>query len=157
MYRYVFAHSARISAGTGMIGALVLMLTGLHSEGVLVPNAGVLIWVVLAAAPMAVIGWMIGNIFWGMMLGRVVARLQGWPFAVGDRVQILSGKHKDTIALVYEVWAERGQVRVELGSASREKVKDVFCAVAICRARENESNGAVKKNRPLYSEPNQPS
>jgi hypothetical protein len=143
LYRYVLAHSAGISAGIGVIGALTLMLAGLHSEGALIPQAGVLIWFVLAAVPVAAIGWIVGIIFiWGIMLGQFAARLQGWPFAVGDRVWILSGKHRNTVAAVYEVWSERGQVRVELGPELREKVEDVYCAVAVCRARNTEPDSA---------------
>ena len=112
-----------------MIGALALMLAGLHAEGALIPQAGVLIWIALAAVPVAAIGWIVGIIFiWGMMLGHIAARLQGWPFAVGDRVWILTGRYMNTIATVYEVWTERGQVRVELGAELKEKVEDVYCA-----------------------------
>lgn len=134
------------------------MLAGLHSERALIPEAGVLIWIVLAAVPAAAIGWIIGIIFiWGMMLGHVVARLQGWPFAVGDRVWILSGRHKNSVAAVYEVWSERGQVRVELGPELRDKVEDVYCAVAVCRVRNTEPDGAATGGQPFSSETNRTS
>jgi len=134
-YRYILARTAGISAGVGVVGALALMLMSIHSEGVLIFRIGVLTWIVLVAVPVAAIGWMVGTIFlWGMVLGPVAARLQGWPFAVGDRVWILSGAHKNTITTVHEVWVERGQVRVELGPELKRKVEDVYCAVAVCRA-----------------------
>jgi len=124
------------------------MLVGLHSEGVLIPQPGVLIWIALAAVPLAAIGWIVGIIvIWGMMLGHIAARLQGWPFAVGERVWILTGRHKNTIAKVYEVWTERGQVRVELGPELKEKVEDVYCAVEICRARNTEPDGPANAGR----------
>ncbi|MHB0961502.1 MAG: hypothetical protein ACYC0X_24205 [Pirellulaceae bacterium] len=149
-HRYVLAHTAGVSAGIGVIGALALMLAGLKSHDVLVPQPGVLVWIVLAAIPMAAIGWVLGIIFlWGMVLGRVAARLQGWPFAVGDRVWILSGRHKDMLTTVYEVWTERGQVRVELGPELKDKVEDVYCAVAVCRARNIEPDGPANGNQPI--------
>lgn len=148
-HRYILAHTARVSAGIGVIGALAVMLAGLRSEGALVPQPGVLIWIVLAAIPVAAIGWVLGIIFlWGMLLGHVAARLQGWPFAVGDRVWILSGKYKDTITTVYEVWTERGQVRVELGPEIKARVDDVYCAVAVCRARNTEPSGPANGSQP---------
>lgn len=126
------------------------MLASQQSEGVLVPQPGVLLWIVLAAIPMAAIGWIVGIIFiWGMMLGHIAARLQGWPFAVGDRVWILTGRCKNTIGTVYEVWTERGQVRVELGAELKEKVEDVFCAVAVCRARNTEPDGTASGSQPI--------
>jgi len=147
--RHVLAHTARVLAGIGVIGALALMLAGLGSEGALVPQPGVLMWIVLAAIPMAAIGWVLGIIvLWGMLLGHVAARMQGWPFAVGDRVWILSGKYKDTITTVYEVWTERGQVRVELGPEMKAKVDDVYCAVAVCRARNTEPSGPANGSQP---------
>lgn len=70
-----------------------------------------------------------------MLLGPIAARLQGWPFAVGDRVWILSGRHKNRIATVYAVWLERGLVRVDLGPELRKQFDDVYCAVTVCRVR----------------------
>ncbi len=139
LHHYLLAHTANASAAIGAVGALGVLLAILHAEGVLVARVEVLIWVALAALPVAAIGWIVGIVFlWHMMLGHVAARLQGWPFAVGERVWILSGRYRDTLATVYEVWSERGQVRVELGQEAKEKVEDVFCAVAICRARNAE-------------------
>ena len=92
LHRYVLAHAAGVSAGIGVVGALALMLGGLHSQGALIPRAGVVIWILLAAVPVAAIGWIVGIIFlWGMMLGHIAARLQGWPFAVGDRSGFSAG------------------------------------------------------------------
>jgi hypothetical protein len=115
---------------------LALLLARFLSEDALVPQFNVLVWIVLAAIPVAALGYILGIILlWSLTFGHVAARLQGWPFAVGDRVWILSGKHKGTLTTVYEVWAERGQVRVDLGSEAKGKVTDVYCAVAVCRAR----------------------
>lgn len=115
-HRHIIARTAGISGSVGVVGALALMLLGLHSEGLLISHSRVWIWVTLAAVSVAAIGWIIGIILiWRIIFAPFAARLQGWPFAVGDRVWILTGKHKNTIAVVYEVWIERGQVRVEWG------------------------------------------
>jgi hypothetical protein len=144
-FRYLLAHTANISVWIGVVGALAVMLVKLHSEGILIPKFGVVIWIALAAIPVAAIGWIVGLIFiWHMMLGHVAAWLQGWPFFVGDRVWILIGKHKGTNTTVYAVWSERGQVRVELGREAKEKVEDVYCAVGICRAPKGQASPPPK-------------
>lgn len=118
----------------GSVGAVVLLLLALHDEGVLIANLGVWVWIILASIPAGLIGLILGTVFiWGAFLARIAAWLQGWPFKVGDDVIILSGKHKNTQAKVYEIWAERGQVRVDLGDDLKKAVEDVFCAVAVCR------------------------
>lgn len=66
-------------------------------------------------------------------LFRLGAKLNGAPFHAGDRVRILVGAHRDRIVQIYEVWEERGQVRVELDEQSRQKVKDVFSFTQVCR------------------------
>ena len=136
LYRYILAHTAGISGGIGALGMLAFVLVSIQSQGVLIPPAGVLIWVLLIAVAAGAVGWIVGTIFlWGFILSYIAARLQGWPFVEGDRVCILSGKHKNTVTTVYKVWAERGQVRVKLGPELAKNVEDVYCAVAVCRAR----------------------
>jgi len=152
LHRYVLARTPEISVCIGVIGALTLMFHELHSVGALTLQAGVLIWIVLAAVPAAAIGLICGIILWGMMLGPVAIRLQGWPFAPGDRVWILTGKHRGTITTVYEVWAERGQVLVDLGPDLKEKVEDVYSAVEVCRARMTELDGAANGKQPIPTE-----
>lgn len=144
--RYILAHTAGISTGLGVTGALAILLVSLHSQGVIIPHSGVILWVILASLPVSAIGYVVGLAFiWRMFLAPLAAGLQGWPFAVGDKVRILSGPRKDTISTVYEVWAERGQVRVDLGPEAGEKLEDVYCAVAVCRVRHTEPNGSATR------------
>jgi hypothetical protein len=39
------------------------------------------------------------------------------------------------VARIYELWKERGQVRVELGEAERNDVTDVYSETQVCRQR----------------------
>jgi transcription antitermination factor NusG len=39
----------------------------------------------------------------------------GAPYLPGDSVRILVGRHAGRVATVYQIWPERGQVRVDLG------------------------------------------
>jgi hypothetical protein len=66
-------------------------------------------------------------------LYRHRARVNGAPFRKGDAVRILCGRHRGTVAEVYEVWLERGQIRVDLGDAARKEVKDVFYLTDVLR------------------------
>ena len=118
----------------GIMGALGFMLYMLNMEGALVAEWSAIGWVLLAAIPVAGIGYIIGVVFIWMLLGRIAARIQGWPFVVGEEVMILAGKHKGRIAKIYEVWEPRGQVRLELGEQEKESVNDVYCAVVVTRA-----------------------
>lgn len=88
----------------------------------------------LAVLPVVGIGYFCGA-FIRMFVGGISARIQGWPFEVGDEVIVLAGKNKGQIARVYEVWETRGQVRLDLGREAKESVEDVFCAVLVTRLR----------------------
>ena len=84
----------------------------------------------------AVTGVLFGYISAMVVLGplyEVRARVNGAPFRVGDEVQILIGEHRGTVAKVYEVWAERRQVRAELGELARKDVRDVFGETSVMR------------------------
>ena len=57
----------------------------------------------------------------------------GAPYRVGDYVRVVARRQRGQVARVYEVWAERNQVRLELGEVARERVEDVFSYLEVCR------------------------
>jgi hypothetical protein len=128
----------------GVFVAIALLILGLHNEGALVADMSVWVWIFLAAIPAGLIGFILGVIFiWGF-LSHIAARIQGWPFQIGEEVVILTGRHRNAVACIYEVWEERGQVRVDLGEELKETVKDVFSVVEVCRNKRgtaNQTNG----------------
>jgi len=127
----------------GIFGAIGLLLFTLHEEGALMGEWEVVGWIVLAAIPAAGIGYIFGAAFiWGI-LGGIAARIQGWPFAKGDEVVILSGKDRGRVTRIYEVWEPRGQVRLELGDKARETITDVYCAVAVTRTKNTEHGSGL--------------
>lgn len=67
-------------------------------------------------------------------LGRILMKINGSPFHVGDMVHIMAGKHKGQIARVYEVWKARNSVRVELGEQAMNDIDDVYSYMDICRS-----------------------
>ena len=138
------ARTSTFSMVMGVAIAITLMLLILHDEGALVPDIGVWLWILIAAIPAGIIGLILGVIvIWQILLSHPAARIQGWPFKVGDEVVILTGRHKNTTATIYEIWEERGQVRVDLGEELKKEVKDVFCAVEVCRKRNSEPAGGA--------------
>jgi hypothetical protein len=102
------------------------------------PSLASVFWTSLLVCAGGVLGIFLA-VFPGMfVLGPLmhgVARINGSPFEVGDEVMILSGKHAGQIAKIYELWKERGQVRVELGEAERNAVTDVYSETQVCRQR----------------------
>ncbi len=102
----------------------------------------------------------LGMVGVGLILGFFLSLLTAWPvlgpfyaglesrygpYAVGDSVQILVGPHRGRNVRVYDVWASRRQLRVELDDAAREQVTDVFWFEQVLRvdaeAPEGEGEG----------------
>jgi hypothetical protein len=68
-------------------------------------------------------------------VGRI---FNGYFLRKDDWVRILVGPYRGRVFRVYEVWAQRGQVRVEIDEQSRKEVTDVFSEAEICRAKNPE-------------------
>lgn len=68
---------------------------------------------------------------------RLLEKLNGAPFQVGDQVMILRGPHHGKIAEIYEIWESRNQVRLDLGPAEKCAVTDCFCYMEICRVLDD--------------------
>lgn len=66
-------------------------------------------------------------------------RLNGAPFQIGETVQILTKRHRDRLAWVYEVRPDRKQVRVDLGVEEKNARTDVFHYTEVCRSEEKPS------------------
>jgi hypothetical protein len=132
---YLLAHTAGISAGIGALGGVALLLQILRDADALIPDTATIMWSIIAGVPMAAMGWVFGMAFLWKILAPLAARVQGWPFQVGDEVCVLSGKDINRITRIYEIWNERGQVRLELGDEAKIAVEDVFCIVAVCRMK----------------------
>lgn len=90
----------------------------------------------------AALGYLVGGLLSLFILGPVYYGQgldNGAPYQPGDQVRLLTGRYRSRVVAVYEVWAERGQVRVDLGDAERSAVKDVFGYVEVCRQRPERS------------------
>jgi uncharacterized protein (DUF58 family) len=93
-----------------------------------------------AAAGAVLAAWVLGFftaflLAW-FFLGPVYrhrGRVNGAPYKAGDEVQVLVDPHRGRIAVVYEVWADRGQVRVDLGESEKRALKDIFTNTQVLR------------------------
>jgi hypothetical protein len=139
LFNYALAHTFGISAGIGVICVFAWLFATFIPPQTLITDLPAALWGMLATIPAICLGWFFGILFIWPITFRIARALQGAPFRIGDHVWILVGKHKGTLTRVYEVWNERGQVRVELGADDHEAVTDVFCVVAICRDRVADS------------------
>lgn len=95
-----------------------------------------IIWFAFLLLVSVALGLIVGLFVGGLIvapLNHVRSRLNGAPFRVGDRVQILCGRHNGETTDVYKVWAERNQVRVILTQADRDAVTDVYFYWQVCR------------------------
>lgn len=101
----------------------------------------------------AAIGYLAGGLLSLFVLGPIYYSQgleNGAPYCPGDRVYLLTGRHRGQIVPVYEVWDERSQVRVELSDAEREAVTDVFGYVEVCRVspRAEERDTSIEAAQP---------
>lgn len=121
-----------------MASGAVAMLA--FAGSVLVSTVTASIWSIIqfivlmsvAACLGAMLGTFPGEILLGIFL-RWIEHRNGAPFHEGDEVIILSKRFPGRITRVYEVWAERHQVRVELDEAARRQVTDVYSYLDVCR------------------------
>lgn len=66
----------------------------------------------------------------------LIARRHGTPFQPGDLVRVLRGPHKDKVLPVYDVWAERYQIRLELSAKEKMDFTDVFSFLSVQRVKQ---------------------
>ncbi len=120
-----------------------------------------------AMGPGAARGGLFGRLLGGAFVGfiitwlclkalrHIIAKINWAPFRVDDTVEVLVGPHRGKIAAVYELWLERGEVRVGLGRQAREDVSDVFSYVQVRRVKlpvptpPPESSDAPDSDRPV--------
>jgi hypothetical protein len=66
------------------------------------------------------------------------AELNGAPFQMGDRVEVLVGANRGQVARVAEVWEWRGDLRVEWSSSVARKGRTIFHCAQVIKVRDAE-------------------
>src|SRR5688572_851606 len=116
--QYLFAHQWPIRAALlgGTFGMMVWTAAALVP--VLEPGAWAVVWcafLIVVSGLLGLLASLVASAVFLPPLYQVRGLLNGAPYAVGDHVRVLVGPHRGRVARVYEVWADRAQVRVELG------------------------------------------
>ncbi|HSG70431.1 MAG TPA: hypothetical protein VLA12_08445 [Planctomycetaceae bacterium] len=93
------------------------------------------LWFGLVTIISALVGYFLA-IFPGIfVIGPLLddrSRINGAPFAVGDCVQIISGKHAGQVVKIYSTW-QGDLVRVDLGEEAKHSYQDIFGPLQLLR------------------------
>jgi hypothetical protein len=135
-YHYWGAHLLAIVSQAG--GVFMVSVVAISCAGLFTQSSDVLSILegILAIAAAYGLGALLGVLILGRVFYPLVRWLAGAPFAVGDKVMILRGARIRKIAEIYEVWDERGQVRLRLSDEERKAVADVFACYEVMRVME---------------------
>ena len=137
------ARSIWAAATLGIAVGLTLFGTLVSDGGISLREHPISLWTIFAGVAFTTMGLVIGITFIWQFIGRVVLKLQGWPFHTGEIVEVLTGAHEGTIAEIYEVWESRAEVRLSIGKEEREQVNDVFSAINVVRANLEGEQGVA--------------
>lgn len=66
---------------------------------------------------------------------KIIEKINGAPFYVGDVVWILSGKHAGEKAIVCDIWKERNQVHVKRNEQDNIDFKEIYSFIEIFRVK----------------------
>ena len=126
LHDYFFAHAVWIAAHGGGLVFLILVVNVCRTNFEPPYDVWLILHTLLAFVASYLLGMLFGVMFLGRFVGLLAIKLNGGPFAVGDRVLILAGSHKGEVGTVYELWKSRFQLRVFLSEEEKKKVKDVL-------------------------------
>jgi len=121
-----------ILASMGAVLAVVLVAYACNISLQMLGDWGFLwrfIVAILLAVPLGFLLTFLSAAFWGPPLAAFIVLLNGGPFKVGDRVQIIGGKHEGTITTVRELGLGNGGgvvLWVKLGEDAEKEYTDAF-------------------------------
>jgi hypothetical protein len=145
-HNYFLAQAARIAVHGGGL-ALSIWVVRAYWQNCMAPYNGWLIFYLLAAfAAYYLLGMFFGGIILSPFLHMLARKMNGGPFAVGDRVLILAGPYKGKVVSISELWPSRFELRVYLDEEEKKKVTDVLGDHQVWRVTEDKSEGAEKQS-----------
>ncbi len=132
---FMASHLGKVAGGTGvLLGTACVVINTAIDPATYLPEPSALLGLLLACLCAAGVGFLSSYFILGRILFLIFSRING-PFAAGDIVRILCSRHRDRVTRVYDVWASRGQVRVDLGEDAKRNLTDVLMYHEICRER----------------------
>ncbi len=144
-YHYFIAHLPAIAAQ----GCGILFVAGVFIQCAPVfdvpHDITSLALVVLGGVAAYALGALIGTVFLARLAYPLACQLMGAPLMRGDFVFILRGRRHGKIAPIYEVWTERGEVRVRLSDNERECAADVYACHEVLKIKQPQKS--LQSNR----------
>jgi len=135
-----------ILASMGAVLAVILASYACNISFQMLGNWGFTWRYILAIFLVAPLGFLITALsaaFWGPPLSVFIVLLNGGPFKVGDRVQIIAGKHAGIITTVRAIgWGNGGGtvLRVNLDEEAEKALTDEFRPHAVMRVSPRDGN-----------------
>jgi len=130
-----------------VIGALVLdaiilipLFKGLSLSAFLT-DRHVVLYLLAALIPSSLLGYFLGMFTCWPLIRIFCSRYNGAPLQLNDRVMILSGAQKGTIAEVYEITRGQGGwelARLDLGQERKGQFTDIFEEYALFKMKTDE-------------------
>ena len=109
--------------------AIISFLSKEVSLSVIISDTQAVLFLTLALVPATLLGYFLGMFTCWPLLRVVCSRFNGAPLKTGDHVMILSGPHKGSTAVVYEIMTGQGGrvlARLDLGPERAKTFKDIF-------------------------------
>jgi len=105
------------------------------------------------------LGFFLGMFTCWPWIRRICSRVNGAPLKIGDRVLVLSRRHRGTTTQVYEITTGQGGwdlARLDLGPAHRDKFTDIFEQYSVLKIN-GEPDGPANRSQPIRAETNRTS
>ncbi len=121
-------------------GAVILVAQDLPSP-LLLLRPSIALWLALALVPSTCLGFFLGVFTCAPALVFVCRRINGAPFAVGDRVLILAGPRRKEETIVYNITTGQGGqplLRLDLGPEMKTIYKDIFEEYSVLKIQKGE-------------------
>jgi len=115
--------------GACLVDAAVIVSFKDVSFSSMVVDWWMMIWMLAALIPASLLGYLVGMMLCWVWLRPICCRYNSGPLKEGDRVMILVGPLKGTVAEVYEMTKGQGGwdlARVAIGQEGRKKGSDIF-------------------------------
>ena len=146
---------ARPLAICWLVGALILWVPAtmsLQSQGIFpaaFSDTTTVLLLLLGYACLGGMGFFVGAIPLCWLVARVCSWVNGGPFAIGDRVTIITGREAGKTTTVYELVRGQGGYllpKLELGEEAREKHLDIFDDYTLLRVPGTFHRAPVKSD-----------
>jgi hypothetical protein len=113
-------------------------------------------FLLLAVVAATGLGFFLGMFTCWPWIRHICSRINGAPLRIGDRVLVLSRRHRGTTTQVYEITTGQGGwdlARLDLGTAHRDKFTDIFEEYSVLKVN-GEPGSAANGSQPIRSETN---